>query len=68
MIVDLKLGDDKELKGNLVKKVNEKTSIGEYLDYAFHVDKLGKMVESAENYLRNKIGFVSFEKPKSVDN
>jgi len=39
-----------------------------YLDVDFHIEKIGKLVENFENYLRNQIDEIYVKKPKEVIN
>ena len=56
-----------ELSGTLSKQIEESHYIKSYLEHDFHVEKIGKMVETCENNLKNQIDEIYMKKTIEVN-
>lgn len=66
MVVGIKLSKDCYMGSNLTKNFEENHYINDYTDKEFHIDKIGKMLEFAENSLRLNVEEIELKKYQEI--
>lgn len=66
MTIYLKINDTTYVTSSLTKSLEDSIYLNDYLDYASHFEKIGKMIESLENSLRIELELVHLTKVKDI--